>query len=366
MINRPLPRQGGNTTATNTHNDCPSAPHIVVVGSSFIDYVAYVERNPAPGETIHSHNFQKGFGGKGANQAVAAALLGSKVRMVSAIGGQNDGDAANYIRNFAEVGVDTSSVIRVDKEATGLAMICVYTKTGQNQIVICPNATTKFLPETLSLKKTLPARVTGSCNVKKNILICQNEIPLETTLAAIKYAMTGDRSGQYYTILNTAPAPSQEDFKKILPYLKYVSLICPNETEASLMTGVDVTDVQSAMKACEVLKKLGVANVVITLGKMGYIVSTSAVADTMSGEPREVITKHFSATKVKNIVDTTGAGDCFVGSVAHFLLKGESLVKACEAANVCAGISVTRKGTQASYPRKHELPQTYMSVISKY
>lgn len=328
---------------------------VVVVGSCFMDYIAYVDRMPAPGETLHSHQFQKGFGGKGANQAVMTAKLsagrkpqqggGPVVKMVSALGGQGDADAEDYIANFRKNGFTSdgvSQLLRVSGEATGLALINVSVVTGQNQIVICPNATAKFTPETIDFDAALKApSVSGT--PFKNILICQNEIPLETTLLALKTAHSAPF--YFYTIFNTAPAPSAAQVKDIVPYLPYVSLFCPNETEATLITGIEVADKASAFAACEKLHSLGVVDVVITLGKQGYVISSSRDKD---------VPKHFAATQVK-AVDTTGAGDCFVGTMAFFLSQGSSLEDACAAANVSAGLSVTRKGTQSSYPSWEEL-----------
>lgn len=146
-----------------------------------------------------------------------------------------------------------------------------------------------------------------------------------------------------YTVFNTAPAPSTEEVVKMKPFLRYVSLLCPNEHEAALMTGINVDSFATAVKAARKIQSLGVKDVVITLGKQGACV--------VEGE---------KTTNVKGIVvkavDTTGAGDSFVGSMAYFLANGESLASACAKANVCAAQSVTRRGTQSSYPRRSELP----------
>jgi len=315
------------STATREDRD---AGAIVVFGSCFLDYVAYVEAIPKPGQTLGSESFAKGFGGKGANQAVMAAKLGAKVRMAACVGA--DGDGADYIANFKRQGVDTRYVTQVKGQATGLAMITVNVKTAQNAIVICPNAA----------GKTSPAHLPKAALDGAKILVCQHEIPLEATLAALKAAHKRD----VYTIFNTAPAPSAAEVEIIKPALKYVSLICPNEHEAKLMTGIDVVDFDSAVKASRAIQELGCRDVVITLGSQGACVVPAADA----GEPIHVTGLSVQA------VDTTGAGDCYVGSMAHFLCCGESLVDACRKANVCAARSVTRRGTQASYPSRKELP----------
>ncbi|CCW71129.1 unnamed protein product [Phytomonas sp. Hart1] len=308
---------------------------IVVVGSCFMDYFAYVDRPLQMGETLHSRSFQRGFGGKGANQAVAAGRLSAKVAMVSMVG--NDGDGAGYIKQLRDSGVDTRFVFQHPTKASGLAMIVVDTNTSNNEIVICPNATSQLLPDflrerTAGFAEFLPKSV--------RYVICQNEIPLPTTLAVLKAAH--DRG--IYTILNAAPAPTPEQVGAIRPYLRYVSLFCPNEVEAFHMTGVQVSDPTSAAKAILALQALGVRDVVLTLGAAGFVLAE------FGGKPI-----HCAGKKVK-AVDTTGAGDCFVGSAAYFLSRGLTLLEACKRANECAAISVMRKGTQTSYPTPSELP----------
>ena len=333
---------------------------VVVVGSCFMDYIAYVDRMPAPGETLHSNQFQKGFGGKGANQAVMTAKLaagkkstGPVVKMVSALGGKGDADAEAYINNFRNNGFTAegvSQLLRVEKEATGLALINVSTVTGQNQIVICPNATAKFTPETIDFDQALRAPSVSGTKYK-NILICQNEVPLATTLLSLKTAHSSPF--HFYTVFNTAPAPNAAQVKEIIPYLSYVSLFCPNETEASLITGIQVIDKATAFAACERLHGMGVEDVVITLGKQGYVIASAKSEE----GPR-----HFQATKA-TAVDTTGAGDCFVGTMAFYLSQGASLGDSCAAANVAAGLSVTKKGTQSSYPSWKELQEALSTQL---
>lgn len=311
------------------------APEVVVVGSCFLDYIAYVDHLPQVGETMHSEMFQKGFGGKGANQAVAAGRLGAKAAMVSMVGG--DGDGADYIKELQRNGVNTTYMFRDMASASGLAMIFVDTKTSNNEIVICPNATHKFTTDfvtaqTDGFNKIFPPSV--------KFVICQNEIPLSATLETLKAA----HSRGIYTIFNAAPAPKPAEVEIIKPYLPYVSLFCPNEVEAALITGITVTDKKSANDAIRALRALGIKDVVVTLGKAGFAVSEAG------GEPI-----HCPANVVK-AVDTTGAGDCFVGTMTFFLSRGHSLVEACKRANMCSAISVTRKGTQSSYPLPAELP----------
>lgn len=317
----------------------PYNPAVVVLGSCFVDYVAFVDHLPQVGETMHSQSFLKGFGGKGANQAVAAGRLGANVAMASMVGG--DGDGADYVRELQKNGVNTKYVYRDAKESTGLALIMVDTKTSKNEIVICPNVTHRFQSATVK-QRTRDFEALFPSSVK--YLVCQNEIPLQTTLDAIKFA----HQKGIYTVFNTAPAPKPAEVEIIKPYLPYVSLFCPNEVEAALITGIEVKDKASAEANVKALQAMGVKDVVITLGEAGFVLSEGGAAPV-----------HGKGNKVK-AVDTTGAGDCFVGSMTFFLNRGESLVKACQKANVCAGISVTRKGTQASYPHPAELPAGVM------
>lgn len=304
---------------------------VVVFGSCFLDYVAYVKAIPKPGQTLGSESFAKGFGGKGANQAIMAARLGGRVRMVAAVGA--DGDGADYVANFERDGVDTQHVKRLDGHATGLAMIAVDVGTAQNAITICPNAAAQSSYD-MHFGAADPL---AGCK----ILVCQNEIPLCATLQALERA-----HGQgVYTIFNTAPAPAADEISTIQPYLKFVSLLCPNEHEAQLMTGVDVTDAPSAERAAMKLRELGVRDVVITLGANGASVLRHG----------DAAAQHITGLKVK-AVDTTGAGDSFVGAMAFFLSKGRDLLTACGLANQCAAVSVTRRGTQASYPYLKDLP----------
>nr|CCC94711.1 unnamed protein product [Trypanosoma congolense IL3000] len=312
---------------------------IVVVGSSFVDYIAYVDHLPQVGETLKSRSFKKGFGGKGANQAVCVGRLGGNVAMVSAVGG--DGDGAEYITNFKENDVDVSCVYRMEDSSTGIAMIFVDTNTSHNEIVVSPNAT-KCL--TVDYLRERSERYNGFLGAKCRFLICQNEIPLETTLDVLKEAHTRG----IYTIFNAAPAPPKEDVTTIRPFLQFVSLFCVNEVEATMITGIEVRDSQSAIVATKEMQRLGVRDVVTTLGENGYVICEKDC------EPR-----HVSSLQVK-AVDSTGAGDCFVGAMVYYLSLGKSLDEACRYANVVASFSVQKPGTQSSYPVPNDLPRDIM------
>jgi ribokinase len=259
--------------------------------------------------------------------------------MVGLVG--TDGDGADYVENFKSNGVDVRFVRRIEKESTGLAMIMVD-KSAHNSIVICPNVTTKFtIP---FLDDSLHGWLQGT-----DILICQNEIPLDTTLYALKVASAAG----VYTIFNPAPAPqNEEDLNKVKAHLRYVSMFCPNETEASQICGFEIKDIETAKRGAKKMLTdgTGCKAVIITLGSQG------AVFMERGGE-----VMHEAATKMK-AVDTTGAGDCFVGTMANFLASGESLRASVRKANFCAGVSVTKKGTQLSYPFKDELPKELFAV----
>lgn len=312
--------------------------YTIVFGACFLDYVGYVDRMPKPGETLHSHSFAKGFGGKGANQAVMTARLGGNVRMVSVVGSDGDGDA--YIENMKANNVDTRFLRKIPGDSSGLAMIFVDRNTAQNEIVICPNATLKM--DAAFVRSQLTLSFLDHCKV----LVCQNEVPLDATLLVLEEAF---KRG-VYTIFNAAPAPSKDEAERIKPYLQYVSLFCPNETEASLITGIDVTGVDEAFRAVAALRAMGVRDVVITLGSRGYVLSEHGAEPT-----------HHTAERVK-AVDTTGAGDCFVGAMSYFLQTGDSLASACKKANVCAAISVQAKGTQTSFPYRKQLPPSLFAA----
>ncbi|KAG8346813.1 putative pfkB family carbohydrate kinase Phosphomethylpyrimidine kinase [Trypanosoma vivax] len=307
---------------------------VVVVGSCFLDYIAYVERTPLTGETLRSSNFKRDFGGKGANQAVSAGRLGANVTMVSALGSDGDGEA--YISSFSQNSVDTSFLYRVPGGSTGLAMILVETSTSRNQITICPNATNDFTVKFLREKSNNYDAFLSDCR----FLVCQNEIPLETTLDVLKEASTRG----VYTVFNAAPAPPPDAVSVILPFLPCISLFCVNEPEATMISGIEVTDAQSARLAAAKLQQLGVRDVVVTLGENGCVVSEKG---------GEVL--HVPGNVVK-AVDSTGAGDCFLGAMVYYMSVGKPLAEACRRANIVASISVQRRGTQQSFPTLSELP----------
>lgn len=295
---------------------------IVVIGSSNTDMVIYTSRFPGPGETILGGRFLMNAGGKGANQAVAAARTGGNVSFIGKVG--NDLFGKQAVQNLRKEGIDVSPVIIDLENASGIAQILVD-ETGENMIVVAPGANMALGVEDLG---------TMDHYLKEaEILLMQMEIPL----SAIEYAAkTGFRNGKK-VILNPAPA-------MLLPEDLYPCLymITPNAGEAELLTGVKVTDEHTAGKAAEILKAKGVKTVIITLGSKGAYLSADGV------------TGLIPVPEVK-AVDTTAAGDTFNGALAVALTAGSDLESAVRFANKAASIAVTRPGAQSSVPYLKEI-----------
>eukprot|EP01060_Flectonema_neradi_P034569 TRINITY_DN60_c2_g3_i1.p1 TRINITY_DN60_c2_g3~~TRINITY_DN60_c2_g3_i1.p1 ORF type:complete len:338 (+),score=84.34 TRINITY_DN60_c2_g3_i1:61-1074(+) len=322
-----------NSINTNNTN---ASKHMTVVGACFMDYVSYVERFPQGGETLHAESFQKGFGGKGANMAVIIGRLGGRVSMVGKVGG--DGDGSDYIKNFKNQNVETSKVGIDTNHNTGLAKILVD-KSGENLIVISPNATSTVDPTFLQSTNWLEGT---------DIVVCQNETPLTTNLWALEQASKAGKT----TVFVPAPAPSPDQLDKLRPVMKYVSIFAPNQHEASLMLQYPVEGVEAGLRAAvDLRKKLMRPNtcVIITMGSSGSAVLDSSMSEAV----------HIPASPVprEKVIDTTGAGDCYAGSLCYFISTGSSVIDAVKKATYCAGLSVQKKGTQSSYPNKNDLPK---------
>lgn len=279
---------------------------------------------PKPGETVLGTLFEKNFGGKGANQAVQCGRLGIKVAMNATVGCDEFG--SDYIKQFTIEGVDSTYVARSTHLTTGIASISVD-QTGQNCIIIVPGANLDFVQTTIERNESLISQ--------SKVLICQNEISFDATLASLKYA----RSHRTIAILN--PAPVSESTVDLLPYC---DIICPNETELSSLTGGMPTTTNEEIKvAATSLLSKGCSIVVVTLGERGACIVASNKCE------------FISAPAVKAI-DTVGAGDSFIGSFAANVVRGATLQAAVNRAIQCASISVTRKGAQKSSPTLSELP----------
>lgn len=299
-------------------------PSILVIGSSNTDMVVKTEKFPQPGETILGGQFFMFPGGKGANQAVAAARLGGEVTFVCKIG--NDIFGKNAVAGFVHEGIHTDHIFTAASLPSGVALITVNGQ-GQNEIVVASGANLA-LSEADIQKATAPLETA-------DLVLMQLEVPLAT----VEYAVQLAKSKGKRVILNPAPAqPLPESMYRNL------FLITPNETETELLTGLAVKDEASALQAAALLKSWGVENVIVTMGERGVF----ALADGFTGT--------IPSLQV-NAVDTTAAGDVFNGALAVALASGENWLEACQFACKAAAISVTRMGAQASAPTRKEMDE---------
>ena len=297
------------------------APHVVVVGSANVDLTTFTDAFPRPGETIFGREFHLGFGGKGANQAVAARLCGARVSMVARVGDDLFGPAT--IANFRERGIEAGNVWVTPGVSSGVAPIFVDAA-GQNRILVVKGANDQVSPADLDAAAGLLR--TADC------LVLQLEIPLETVYHALRFA----RREGIRAILNPAPGQTLD-----LAELRHVDYLIPNESEAEAITGLPVGNIDEA-RACAVsLVEMGVPRVIVTLGANGAL-----VAD-------EQGVRHVAAHKVTP-VDTTGAGDAFIGSLAAFLAEGCEEWEAIRRANVYAALSTLAVGTQSSFVEREK------------
>ncbi len=292
---------------------------IVVVGSSNTDLVVRAPRLPRPGETILGGEFSQSAGGKGANQAVAAARLGGHVAFIARLGADTLGDTA--LAGFAADGIHTAHVVRDPDAPSGIALISVDAPTGENTIVVAGGANARLSPADV--------RAASSVLQQAAVLLCQLEVPLPTVQAALELA----HAAHVITILNPAPAQALPD-----ALLRLVSLLTPNETEAALLTGES-----APAQAAAALVARGVPVVLVTLGADGALLAT-----------REG-TRHLPGFVVPHVADTTAAGDCFSGALAVALAEGQAIQSAAQFANAAAALCVTRSGAQPSLPTRAEV-----------
>jgi len=301
---------------------------IIVVGSLNMDLVVRAPHMPAPGETIIGSNFRTIPGGKGANQAVAAAKLGAQVSMVGRVGDDDFGRA--QLRNLGQLGIDTRYITVDPDAATGIALITLDAS-GQNSIVIAAGANMHLTVADIDAAQEIIAQA--------DVLVCQLESPLE----AVEHAIALAHSCGVKVILNPAPA------RKLSPEtLSKVDFLIPNESETAILTGMEVTDVPSAKKAADHLRQQGVGIVILTLGEKGAL---------LVGPSEEM---YIPAYEVE-VVDTTAAGDAFVGGFAVALAEGENLANAVRFANAAGALTVTRLGAQPSLPTRKEV-ESLLSV----
>jgi len=291
-------------------------PRIAVVGSANIDLTTFTEQFPKPGETIFGQKFDLGFGGKGANQAVAARLCGADVFMVARVGSDLFGPAT--IENFKKLGIDATHVKQVEGLSSGVAPIFVD-PSGQNRILVVKGANDAIKP----------ADVDAAADTLKSsdCIVLQFEIPLETVYYTVGFA----RKHGIRCILN--PAPGQAVNMRALEGLDY---FVPNESEAETIAGMPVRNVEDAKEVAGKLLSGGIRRVILTLGANGSLLAGKEGME------------HLPAFSVKAI-DSTGAGDAFIGSFAVFLAEGIAEREAVQRANLYAGLSTTGVGTQKSF-----------------
>ncbi|WP_100157821.1 ribokinase [Proteus columbae] len=299
------------------------AKKLVILGSVNADHILNVAHFPLPGETISGNQFQMVFGGKGANQAVAAGRCGANISFLACLGNDDIGKKAKA--QLITDNIDTNSIELIDDVATGVALIFVNQQ-GENVIGIHAGANGRL--------DTSYVQRHGNIIKEADALLMQLESPLDSVLKAAEIA----KQENVQVILNPAPAQALPD-----ELLSLVDIITPNETETEYLTGIKVIDDESAQQAADVLHHKGIKTVLITLGSRGVWVSEK--------NSKGCIVPAF---KVK-AVDTIAAGDTFNGALITALLEGQSMMPAIKFAHAAAAIAVTRAGAQPSVPWRHEV-----------
>ncbi|QNV37414.1 ribokinase [Rothia terrae] len=303
---------------------------IAVIGSNNVDLISYIHRMPEQGETIEAPDFRLGCGGKGANQAVAASRLGSEILMVTRVG--TDLFAENTIANFKENGIDDKYILRTEG-SSGVAPIFVDEQSN-NSIIIIKGANALLSPQDLQ---------DARADIEQcQLIVLQLEISLETVYAAIDL---GKELG-IPVLLNPAPAAPELSLERV----KSVEFIMPNETELSLLSGMPVESIEDISNAAHVLLDVGIKNVIVTLGVRGVLWVTA------EGE------KLIEGNKV-DAIDTTGAGDAFIGCFSHYWAETGDIEESLRIANLYAGDSVTKYGTQTSYATASEFKEKYTDKL---
>ena len=301
-----------------------TAGNLVVLGSINADHILNLESFPTPGETVTGNQYQVAFGGKGANQAVAAGRSGANIAFIACTGDDDTGERVR--KQLASDNIDVSPVSVVEGESTGVALIFVNAE-GENVIGIHAGANAALTTERVEAQRAI---ISGA-----DALLMQLESPVESVLAAAKIAHENHTT----VVLNPAPASVLSD-----ELLALVDIITPNETEAEKLTGIRVENDDDAARAAGALHDKGIGTVIITLGSRGVWVSAN-------GEGRRV-----PGFKVKAI-DTIAAGDTFNGALVTALLEGRAMDEAIRFAHAAAAIAVTRKGAQPSVPWRKEIDE---------
>lgn len=298
--------------------------NIIVIGSSNTDMVVKTSHLPVPGETVLGGDFFMNAGGKGANQAVAAARYGNRVVFVAKTG--NDLFGEQVRKSMKEDGIVTDYVFIDEEHPSGVALITIDQK-AENCIVVAGGANMYLKPEDIDKAKD---EILGG-----DVVLMQLETPIET----VEYAAKMAAEAGVKVILNPAPAPAEPLSKELISNLY---LITPNRSEASRLTGIEVTDLASAQRAALVLYDMGAKNVIVTLGSEGSLVYDGHMM------------MRVEAIKVE-AVDTTAAGDTYNGVLASVIAEGKSLIDAVHEANIAGAISVTRMGAQPAAPTREEI-----------
>ena len=297
------------------------AVRLTVVGSFVMDFIFETPKRPVKGESVLGKSFNMATGGKGANQAMQAALLGAQVWMVGRVGTDMFGDM--QIESLSKAGVDVSYIIRDHQNGTGVASI-VLDPEGDNSIVMVPRANMACLTDDVDKART--------CVENSDAILLQLEIPMKVNRYAVKLA----KQLKKRIILDPAPACALEDY-----FYENVDIMTPNETEAAILSGVDVVDVKSARKAALVMHERGASTVVVTLGDKGTLLSEGKKAT------------YFPPCRIK-AVDSTAAGDAFAGAFAVWLGEGYPIEKAVKLAGAAGALCATKLGAQPSLPSRKE------------
>ncbi len=295
---------------------------ICVVGSANVDLTFRTPRLPTPGETLAGHAFHLGMGGKGANQAVAAARLGAQVSLVARVG--NDSFGQEALRRYHDEGLDTNFVRADDQRPTGTAAIVVDDQ-AENCIIVIAGANAGLSADDV--------RSAASAIQNADVLLCQLETPLAATLEAFRLA----RAAGVRTVLTPAPAAELPE-----ELLRLCDLCVPNKTEIERLTGVPVENLGDAESAARKLRERGVGSAIVTMGVQGALLLDDDGAT------------HIPAVPV-SAVDPTGAGDSFTAALAVFAAEGLTMRDAARRASVVAALTVTRIGTQAAFPARAEV-----------
>ncbi|NLL43079.1 MAG: ribokinase [Firmicutes bacterium] len=297
---------------------------ILVIGSFMMDLVVRTPRVPEEGETIIGLSFNRFPGGKGANQAVAAARLGGKVAMAGKLGEDGFGDA--FLSVLEEESIDSAYVLRDVEAATGIGSITLD-EAGNNRIIVVPGANMNYnLGELGEIEDVI---------AQSGIVMLQLEMNLDVVCEAVNLA----HKHQVPVLLNPAPAQKLPD-----EMLAKVTYLTPNETEAKILSGIDVVDAKTAGKAAQALQAKGIKNVVVTLGDKGALVAGETGTEYVPGFPVQA-------------VDTVAAGDAFNGALALAVVRGQSLAEAARFANAVGALAVTRPGAIPSLPTRSEVDQ---------